>query len=276
MAYVQLEPKIDWSRVAIRYNVVVEGPAIKPEEDPDVKKVLPTEEPFLSVAMGVLHGDMEKTSEAVKKALEKVDPLAVIEKGLVKGMDGVSILYAKGLYFLPDVMLSADAMMEGIRLCEEKLGKPTKKKAKVVSFVAEGDPHDIGKNMVVMFLRASGYEVIDLGRDVPTETVIKAVEEHRPIFLTGTALMTTTMTQFPKIVEEFKKRGISVPAFGCGGGAVNREFVESYDMSVYGVKAHHAPKLADALLAGKTWKDLRYEYIKVVGEWVDAYADRAR
>lgn len=275
MAYKEWEEKIDPAFVYVRYNVVVEGPAIKPEEDPDVQKILPTEEPFKALALSVLYGDFEKTVEEVKKALDaKVAPLEIIEKGLAKGMDGVSALYAKGAYFLPDVMLAADAMMEGIRLCEEALGKATEKKGTTVSFVAEGDPHDIGKNLVVMFLRAAGYEAIDLGRDVPTEEVIKAVEKHKPIFLTGTALMTTTMTQFPKIAEELKKRGLEI-TFGCGGGAVNRDFVESYDLSVYGVKAHHAPKLADAIRAGKTWKDLRREYAKVVGEFVAEYADRA-
>lgn len=275
MAYLPLEEKIDLRYIAIRYNVVKEGPAIKPEDDPDVKKILPTEEPFKSIALGVLYGDIDKVAEMVKKAVATIDPLKVIEGGLVKGMDGVSALYAKALYFLPDVMLAADAMMEGIRICEEKLGRPSAKKGTTVSFVAEGDPHDIGKNLVVMFLRAGGYEAIDLGRDVPTDKVIEAVKKHRPVFLTGTALMTTTMTQFPKIAEELRKQGLEVPAFGCGGGAVTRDFVESYDMSVYGVKAHHAPKLADAIVKErKTWKELRYEYMRVVGEYVDQYADR--
>jgi methanol corrinoid protein len=275
MSYVSLEEKIDFRFIAVRYNVLKEGPAIKPEEDPDVKRILPEEEPFKSIALSVLYGDIDKVSLNVTEAFKKFPPLVIIEKGLVKGMDGVSVLYAKAAYFLPDVMLSADAMMEGVRLCEEKLGKPTEKKGKTVSFVAEGDPHDIGKNMVVMFLRASGYDTVDLGRDVPTSEVIKAVEEHKPVLLTGTALMTTTMTQFPKIAEELKARGLEVPAFGCGGGAVTRDFVESYDLSVYGVKAHHAPKLADAIVKEKkTWKDLRYEYMKIVGEFVEAYADR--
>jgi len=270
----ELAKKIDFDYVCIRYNVVVEGPAIKPEDDPDVKKILPTEEPFRSIALAVLKADLKGVEEKVKEALKKIDPVKVIENGLGKGMDAVSALYAKALYFLPDVMLSADAMMAGVKLCEEKLGKAAKKKGTVVSFVAEGDPHDIGKNLVVMFLRANGYEVIDLGRDVPNKEVIEAIKKHKPIMVTGTALMTTTMTAFPAIAEMMKKEGISVPVFGCGGGAVKMDFVESYDFSVYGVKAHHAPKLADAALAGKTWKELRYEYPKVVGEFVAEYADR--
>ncbi|MDH7556811.1 MAG: cobalamin-dependent protein, partial [Candidatus Methanosuratincola sp.] len=144
----------------------------------------------------------------------------------------------------------------------------------VVSFVAEGDPHDIGKNLVVMFLKANGFEAVDLGRDVPDKEVIEAVKKHKPVMLTGTALMTTTMTAFPRVAKALQEQGLTVPVFGCGGGAVKRDFVESYDMGVYGVKAFHAPKLAEAALAGKSWKELRKEYPKVVGEFVAEYADR--
>jgi methanol corrinoid protein len=257
-----------------RYNVIIEGPAIKPEDDKDVKKNLPAKEPFRSLAFAVIYGDSEKAREATKEALASTPPLDVIEKGLSKGMDAVSALYAKGAYFLPDVMLAADAMMVGMNMADAKLGKAREKKGTVVSFVAEGDPHDIGKNLVVMFLRANGYDVIDLGRDVANTEVVSTVKKAKPVMVTGTALMTTTMTSFPHISEMLKKEGISVPIFGCGGGAVKRDFVESFDMGVYGVKAFHANKLADAAVAGKSWKEIRKEYPKIVGGFVGEYADR--
>jgi methanol corrinoid protein len=257
-----------------RYNVIVEGPAIKPEDDKDVKKNMPPKEPFRELALAVIHGDSDRAREATKTALASTPPLDVIEKGLSKGMDAVSALYAKGAYFLPDVMLSADAMMVGMNMADAKLGKAREKKGTVVSFVSEGDPHDIGKNLVVMFLRSNGYEVVDLGRDVPNADVVSAVKKAKPVMLTGTALMTTTMTNFHHVSDMLKKEGISLPIFGCGGGAVKRDFVESYDMGVYGVKAFHATKLADAAVAGKTWKDMRKEYPKIVGEFVGEYADR--
>ncbi len=169
----------------------------------------------------------------------------------MKGMDAVSVLYTKGIYFLPDLMLAGDAMMESVKECEAVLGHKSETKATVVSFVAEGDPHDIGKNLILMFLRAGGYEAIDLGRDVPAADIVEAVKEYNPIFITGTALMTTTMTAFPKVVEALQKAGLEVPAIGCGGGAVRKDFVESFPMSVYGVEAYHTPKLADAILKDK-------------------------
>lgn len=274
MSYKELEDNIDQKNLYLRYNVELEGPAIKPEEDEDVVEILPTNEPFRSIALTILNENRDEAIKIVKKSLDdKISPLDIINNGLMKGMDAVSLLYTKGIYFLPDLMLSGDAMMEGVKECETVLGHKSDTKATVISFVVEGDPHDIGKNLILMFLRAGGYEAIDMGRDVPAADVVEAVKEHNPIFVTGTALMTTTMTAFPKVVEALEKAGLEVPAIGCGGGAVRKDFVESFPMSVYGVEAYHTPKLADAILNDKKdWKDLRKEYVDVVGEFVPEYS----
>jgi methanol corrinoid protein len=272
MSAVELEPKVDFDFLYKRYNVIVEGPAVKPEEVPEAKVSIPVDEPFKSLARAVLYGELDKSVAETKEALKRIAPLDVINKGLVKGMDAVGALYTKGVYFLPDVMIAADALMGSISICEEKLGHATQKKGTVVSFVAEGDPHDIGKNLIVMLLKAGGWETVDLGRDVTTETVLESVKTKKPVMLTGTALMTTTMTQFPAIAEELTKKGIPVPVFGCGGGALTRSFVEGFDLGVYGVKAHHAPKLADAIIEKKyDWKELRKRYEEIVGEYVAQY-----
>ncbi len=274
MKYEELEDRMDQNLVHVRYNVEIEGPAIKPEEDDDVISILPTEEPFKSIALAVLYEDRDASLKNVQKALnDGISPIEIINDGLMKGMDAVNALYTKGFYFLPDLMLAGDGMMEGVKECEKVLGHKSETKGTAVSFVAEGDPHDIGKNLVVMFLRAGGYEAIDMGRDVPTTEVVKAVKEYSPILLTGTALMTTTMTVFPKVVAALQKEGLEVPAIGCGGGAVRKDFVESFPMSVYGVEAYHAPRLADAIVKDhKTWKELRKEYSSIVGEFVSEYS----
>lgn len=274
MSYKDLENKINQEKIAIRYNVKIEGPAIKPEEHPEVIEILPTEEPFKSIALAILYEKKEEALKLVNKAIdEKVSPIDIINNGLMKGVDAVSQLYTKGIYFLPDLMLSGDAMMESVKVCEKVLGHKSETKGTVVCFVAEGDPHDIGKNLILMFLRAGGYEAIDMGRDVPADRVVEAVKEYDPLFITGTALMTTTMTAFPKVVDALKDAGEEVAAIGCGGGAVRRDYIESMDMTVYGVEAYHSPKIADAILNDKkTWKELRDEYADVVGEFVAEYA----
>lgn len=274
MSYKDLEDKINQEKIAIRYNIRVEGAAMKPEEYPEVIEIMPTEEPFKSISLGILYEDKDKVLADVQTAIaDGVSPLDIINKGLMKGIDAVSSLYTSGIYFLPDLMLAGDAMMESVKECEKVLGHKSETKGTVVSFVAEGDPHDIGKNLILMFLRAGGFEAIDLGRDVPTQKVVEAVKEYNPLFMTGTALMTTTMTAFPKVVEALEKEGLEVPAIGCGGGAVRKDYVESMPMTVYGVEAYHTPKLADAILKDhKNWQDLRKEYSEIVGEFVPEYS----
>ncbi|WP_405309701.1 methanol--corrinoid protein MtaC [Methanobrevibacter sp.] len=274
MSYKDLEDKITQDKIAIRYNVVAEGAAMKAEDYPEVKEILPTEEPFRKIALEILYEDKINALKDVKKSLEEgYSPIELINNALMKGIDAVSTLYTKGVYFLPDLMLAGDAMMESVKECEKVLGRKSDTKGTVVCFVAEGDPHDIGKNLILMFLRAGGFEAIDLGRDVAAQRVVEAVKEYDPLFMTGTALMTTTMTAFPKVVEALKEAGLEVPAIGCGGGAVRKDYVETMDMTVYGVEAYHTPKLADAILTdNKNWEDLRKEYSDIVGEFVSEYA----
>ena len=274
MSYKDLEDKITQDKIAIRYNVVAEGAAMKAEDYPEVKEILPTEEPLRKIALEILYEDKINALKDVKKSLEEgYSPIELINNALMKGIDAVSTLYTKGVYFLPDLMLAGDAMMESVKECEKVLGRKSDTKGTVVCFVAEGDPHDIGKNLILMFLRAGGFEAIDLGRDVAAQRVVEAVKEYDPLFMTGTALMTTTMTAFPKVVEALKEAGLEVPAIGCGGGAVRKDYVETMDMTVYGVEAYHTPKLADAILTdNKNWEDLRKEYSDIVGEFVSEYA----
>ncbi|WP_296883821.1 methanol--corrinoid protein MtaC [uncultured Methanobrevibacter sp.] len=274
MSYKDLEDKITQDKIAIRYNVVAEGAAMKAEDYPEVKEILPTEEPFRKIALEILYEDKINALKDVKKSLDEgYSPIELINSALMKGIDAVSTLYTKGVYFLPDLMLAGDAMIESVKECEKVLGRKSDTKGTVVCFVAEGDPHDIGKNLILMFLRAGGFEAIDLGRDVAAERVVEAVKEYDPLFMTGTALMTTTMTAFPKVVEALKEEGLEVPAIGCGGGAVRKDYVETMDMTVYGVEAYHTPKLADAILNdNKNWEDLRKEYSDIVGEFVSEYA----
>ena len=197
--YHKFEDIEHYEKIAIRYNVKIEGPALKPEDDPEVVEILEQAEGETkkTLALDVLYGDKDKTDEDVTKAIDAgEDPIDLINNALMKGMDAVSALYTKGEYFLPDLMLAGDAMMSGVAICEAKLGHKADSKAKIVCCAVQGDPHDIGKNLIVMFLNANGYEPIDLGRDVPHETVVAAFKEHQPALATATALMTTTMTAF--------------------------------------------------------------------------------
>lgn len=213
------------------------------------------------VVEAVVAGSAEEVSRAVERALSILPPLEVIEKGLVAGMNETGRLWSDGEYFLPQVILAADALQAGMRRCEKAMGAQRQAKGLVVSHVAEGDIHTIGKNIVKSLLEAYGYRVIDLGIDVPTDKVVAAVRHYRPQLLVGHALMTTTMSAFPRTAAALQAEGLELP-FACGGGAVTQEFCESFPLGVYGEKAIEAPAIAQAAAEGATWQELRRRFHK--------------
>lgn len=238
-----------------RYDLAIEANATQRQ---GLRRV--SEDAFLQrVANSLVVGDEEETQRVVAEVLLNRDPLEIINKGLIPGMKEVSRLWNLGKYFLPQVILSSDAMSAGIALCEEKMGRTMEKKAKVVTHTAEGDIHDLGQVIVNALLRVGGFDVINLGADVPVDDVVEACRVNRPIMLTGTALMTTTMTAFPKIAARLKKAGLEIP-FVCGGGAVSEEFVTSFDLGIWGKEASQAPTMAEDALNGLSWTELRAKW----------------
>jgi methanol corrinoid protein len=211
------------------------------------------------VADCLVAGDEDRIQQIVAKVLTNKAPLEVINKGLLAGMQEVSRLWETGDCFLPQLILSSDAMLAGITLCEAELGQTMQKKAKVITHTAEGDIHDIGQIIVNALLSAAGFEVINLGADVLVDEVVDACRIHKPVLLTGTALMTTTMTAFPKIAEKLKKQGLIIP-FACGGGAVNEEFVTSFDLGIWGKEASQAPGIAQDALNELSWEEMRNKW----------------
>jgi len=242
----------DFSNIFKRYDLELEatGQAKQVSADPVMQ----------DIAQFVVDGDDEGIIAEVEKAL-KADkaPVAIINDALIAGMNEVSRLWEEGVYFLPQVILSSDAMSVGITKCEEAMGKSMDRKGKVVTHTAEGDIHDIGQVIVNALLNANGFEVIDLGADVPVDKVVSACKEHRPIMVTGTALMTTTMTAFPKIAHQLQLAGLQVP-FVCGGGAVCEEYVTGYELGVWGKEANQAPGMAEDALAGEAWTGMRSKW----------------
>lgn len=207
----------------------------------------------------VLDGDSDLVLDEVSKALESIDPMVVINDGLIRGMNEVSRLWEEGEYYLPQAIVASDAMLLGLEVCEKKLGQAMEKKGVVVTHTAEGDIHDLGQKIVNALLRANGYDVVDLGKDVPVDDVIAAVKKYKPTMLTGTALMTTTMTAFERIAKRLQKDNINLP-FVCGGGAVSQEYVASYDLGVYGKDASQASKMANDVVNGLNWSQMKEKW----------------
>jgi len=183
----------DYSHVFKRYDLDGEkaGAAKSVSTDPALQKI----------AAFVVSGDADAIKAPVTEILKSKSPMDVINGALVAGMNEVSRLWDEGIYFLPQVILASDAMNVVIAECERAMGKSMERKAKVVTHTAEGDIHDIGQVIVNALLNANGFEVINLGADVPVDKVVSSVKQNKPIMVTGTALMTTTMTAFPKIAH---------------------------------------------------------------------------
>jgi methanol corrinoid protein len=251
----------DFTKVLKRYDIDMQV-TLTPEEM--AEKMLPTDPVFRKVADQVLHMQFKTVGPTVMEALKERDPLDIINNGLVAGMECVAKLYAEHVYFLPEIMMAAKTMEIGIAIAEKQVPGGRESKGTVVMHAAEGDPHDIGKNIAAVMVRSSGYNVIDMGRDVPIVDFIAKVEETKPLFASGTALMTTTMSAFPAEAKILQEKGINIPLMGCGG-AVNREYANSYDLGIYSEKAPQTPLIAEKIRQGYTWQQIREEWDSIVG-----------
>jgi methanol corrinoid protein len=249
----QMKDKPAVTPVFTRYDLTVE------DSQHQGVRTISDDQLLQQVADCLVAGDEEETRSAVAQVLTSRDPFEVINGSLIPGMKEVSRLWDLGRYFLPQVILSSDAMIAGIELCEERMGKTMERKAKVVTHTAEGDIHDIGMQIVNALLRAAGFDVITLGADAAVEDVIDACRIHQPIMVTGTALMTTTMTAFPRIATRLMESGLEIP-FVCGGGAVTEEFVTGFDLGIWGSDAAQAEGMAEDVLQGLDWRQLRAKW----------------
>ncbi|WMW22888.1 methanol--corrinoid protein MtaC [Methanolobus mangrovi] len=248
---------IDPTGILIRYNVKLESEL---STDEVARELFPSDVLLSNIVEAVFEGDEDEVIITLKEAVKAgKDPISLIDDALMVGMDIVSQLYDDGLLFLPDVIIASHAMTDGIEYCKEISGKTHECKGTVVSYVVEGDIHDIGKKILTVFLRSNGYDVIDLGSDVPIDEVIIAVLKHRPIMLTGTSLMTTTMYSFMEVNNRLLENDIRIP-FVCGGGAVTQDFVMNYELGIYCEDAAMVPKIADMIIKNKNIDELREQF----------------
>jgi methanol corrinoid protein len=251
---------VDYGKILRRYDVEAQNQAT-PESI--AKNMLPADPDLKKVAECVLYMKFKDVGPATTEALKNKDPLTIINDGLVIGMEVVAKLYAEHIYYLPEIMMAAKTMEIGIAIAEKQLPGGRETKGLVVMHAAEGDPHDIGKNIAAVMVRSSGYTVIDMGKDVAVTDVVAEVKKSKPIMVSGTALMTTTMSAFPRAAEVLIADGIDVP-FMAAGGAVNREYAESFDLGIYSDKAPQTPPIIDKIKAGYDWKRIRDEWDSIV------------
>ena len=175
----------------------------------------------------------------------------VLDEALVGGMTIVGIDFRDGILFVPEVLMSANAMKAGMELLRPILSASgVEPIGKMVIGTVKGDIHDIGKNLVSMMMEGGGFEVVDIGINNPVEKYIEALEQHKPDFLGMSALLTTTMPYMKVVIDELKARGIRDDYIVMIGGApVNEEFSQAVGADAYCRDAAVAVEMAKDLLA---------------------------
>jgi 5-methyltetrahydrofolate--homocysteine methyltransferase len=200
----------------------------------------------------VIKGNAPQTRELTLKVLQaKVSPETVLKEGLIAAMQEVGDRFEKGEFFVPEMLISARAMKEGMAILKPALQKQgIKALGKVVIGTVKGDLHDIGKNLVAMMLEGAGFEVIDLGTDVSPEKFTQAVKDHSANMVGLSALLTTTMLNMKSIIAALQAAGVREKVKVIIGGApVTDAYAREVGADGYGQDASHAVRVAKQLLA---------------------------
>jgi 5-methyltetrahydrofolate--homocysteine methyltransferase len=192
--------------------------------------------------------------ELTQLALDKnIPPAIIITQGLTAGMQVVGEKYSTKEYFIPDMLASAEAVGAAMDMLKPHLeGSDVETKGKFAIATVKGDIHDIGKNIVAILLKGAGYEVNDVGIDVPTEKIVEIIREYKPDFLGLSALLTTTMLVIGEIIEALKESGLrdNVKVL-IGGAAVSDEYAQEIGADAYCVDGFHAIKVLEAFQKAK-------------------------
>jgi len=177
----------------------------------------------------------------------------ILKRAMLPAMEVISDRFKSGEVFIPEVLLSARAMNQAVKVLEPHLAAAQLiAKGKVLIGTVKGDLHDIGKNLVVTMLKGVGFETVDLGIDVPAAVFVKAVEEHRPHILGLSALLTTTMPQMKAVIDGLEEKGLRDRVKVMVGGApVNEKFARDIGADGYAPDGAEAVTLAGKLMRGE-------------------------
>jgi methylmalonyl-CoA mutase cobalamin-binding domain/chain len=221
------------------------------EDDLDLS-TLPDDELVEQMHDDLYNGLKEEVAEGTQIFLDRGwDANKILNEALVAGMTIVGIDFRDGILFVPEVLMSANAMKAGMALLKPLLSMSDEPTAgKMVIGTVKGDIHDIGKNLVCMMMEGAGFEVVDLGINTPVEDFLAALEEHKPEILGMSALLTTTMPYMKVVIDTMKEQGIRDDYIILVGGApLNQEFGEAIGADAYCRDAAVAADTAKQLVA---------------------------
>ena len=206
---------------------------------------------FRRIMEAVEDGEREEVVDLVEEALEdETDPAEIMNKGLIAGMNSVGEMFKEGEMFVPEVLMSANAMDAGMELIKPYLKQDDiKKSGKVLFCTVEGDLHDIGKKLCVMMLEGAGYEVIDLGVDISVSKIMDAVREHEPDIIALSAMLTTTMATMDQTMDTLRENDmLDKVSVMVGGAPLSDEYAVKIGAN-YSEDAVTCVELADKLVS---------------------------
>lgn len=209
------------------------------------------EEYLEKMAEMVVEMEDEEIGDLCREYLnEGYDPEEAIFNGLIKGMNEVGRLFEEEEYFISDLLICSDAMYNGIDVLKEKIESYGENNlATAVIGVVEGDTHDIGKNLVKLMLEVNGFNMIDLGKDVPAEKFVDEAIKNKAQFIMMSTLMTTTMANMKKVIDILNERNIRDQFIVMvGGGPVSESFAKDIGADAYSENANEAVKVAKSLI----------------------------
>ncbi len=203
------------------------------------------------IAEHVILGKRAVVETKVREAIEAgLDPQSILNDGLIAPMSEVGARFERGEFYVPEMLIAARAMQSGLAILKPRLSEGgIKMRGKVVIGTVKGDLHDIGKNLVAMMLEGAGFEIIDLGTDVPPEKFANTVRESGATLVGMSALLTTTMKNMKSVIEALEDLGVrqSVKIM-VGGAPVTDAFAKDIGADGYAPDASRAVALAKSLV----------------------------
>lgn len=200
----------------------------------------------------VIEGNEDRVKEIVTAMMATgVDPLELIQQGLIAGMNIVGPRFKAGEMYVPEVLMSAKSMQAGIEIVKPYITDgDMPSEGTIVVGTVKGDLHDIGKNLVRLMLESGGFKVIDLGVDITADRFMDAIKEHKPDIVAMSALLTTTMLSMKDTIELIKKEGLhSKVKVIIGGAPISQDFANEIGADGFAVDAASAVELCRKLLA---------------------------
>jgi 5-methyltetrahydrofolate--homocysteine methyltransferase len=199
-------------------------------------------------------GKMDDVKKLVQQSLDQGEPAeAILKDGLISAMDRVGVLFKNNEIYIPEVLIAARAMHAGMAVLKPILSKSTRTSpGKIIVGTVKGDLHDIGKNLVVMMLEGGGFEVVDLGIDVPADKFIEAIKTHKPQVIGMSALLTTTMKEMRNTIQALETANLRKQVKMIVGGApLTEKFAKEIGADGYAPDAASAVDKVRELLGSK-------------------------